>query len=125
MLEDIDAEVAMTDSNAKAACLSVPSILGGVLKTGIPVSVLMLEGETTEVAICCLPSEVLEPVLNSVVAAAKISLLRVLRCVANAEEVGVRVVAKQTKRRTRNLYRLKRNHFIANFIITVGQTFQC
>ena len=74
-------------------------LLGGVVVIGIPVTVLMLEDETTEVAIFGPPSEALEPVL-SVVATAKVSLLRVLRCVASAEGVSVRVVATKKKKKT-------------------------
>lgn len=59
---------------------------------GMSVSVLMLEDEITEVAICCSPLEALETAL-SVVVTTKISLARVLRCVANEEGVGTRVVA--------------------------------
>lgn len=97
-LEDVDVEVAMIVSTSNTV---VSSLLGGVLETGIPVSVLMLEDEATEVAICCPSSEVLELGL-SVVAAAKISLLREFICVADAEGVSVRVVATKKKiRRTR------------------------
>lgn len=97
VLEDVDVEVTLNGSTSKAvdSCL-----LGGVEAIGlIPVPVLMLEDETTEVSIFGPPSEALVAVLP-VVVAAKISLLRVLRCVASAEGVSVRVVATKKRKKT-------------------------
>lgn len=91
--EDEDEEAAMIVSALNDV---VSSLLGVMHEIGIPVSVLMPEHETTEVFICCPSLEFPESGLY-VVADAKISLLRELKCVADADGVSVRVVATKKK----------------------------
>lgn len=93
-LEDEDEEAAMIVSNDLNDVVS--SLLGVMHEIGIPVSVLMPEHKTTEVFICCPSLEFPESGLY-VVADAKISLLRELICVADADGVSVRVVATKKK----------------------------
>lgn len=92
-LEDEDEEAAMIVSALNDV---VSSLLGVMHEIGIPVSVSMPEHETTEVFICCPSLEFPESRLY-VVADAKMSLLRELICVADADGVSVRVVATKKK----------------------------